>query len=408
MSDAKPVERESPSPEILSRRDFSKLLMLFTSMAVRQDPQAGVLEKLFAPQNPEQPKGVAGKILDFEKDAGDKELTFEQARQLVGLTCEFRRLTEDKKDSGKDLADRCYILRGADPVSALKQDYPGLSLTDKEEAIIIEKSSQVIGFTFNNKIFVALSAEKLRDQYKIVQYSNGQRDKGYFLDFRGSTHQVECQKARPSVIFRSTLMHEIEHDQMGDRSWIPLDNQLLEAYRRKRYTNFPEGEGWALQSIYTLNFKVLAMQSNQGESREILFDSLHEFMIDYLSTRRIARFGLPYTLIAGLPPALYANFAEMLSASKINFEDFRQLIKSSSLLDFYLKVAEGTGKGSLTEQQRLDFIMPFLPVWKIPEALYDPRNGKAQLKPFFPNLQELDYLYDPDSLLQPPKVKGCT
>lgn len=408
MSDAKPVERESPSPEILSRRDFSKLLMLFTSMAVRQDPQVGVLEKLFAPQNPEQQKGVVGKILDFEKDAGDKELTFEQARQLVGLTCEFRRLTEDKKDSGKDLADRCYILRGADPVSALKQDYPGLSLTDKEDAIIIEKSSQVIGFTFNNKIFVALSAEKLRDQYKIVQYSNGQRDKGYFLDFRGSTHQVECQKARPSVIFFSTLMHEIEHDQTGDRSWKILDNQLLEAYKRL-YENFPEGAGETLQSIYTLNFKILAIKTNQqGELKEDQFDDLHEFVNDYLSTRRISRFGLPHTLFAGLQPALYANFAEMLSASTINFEGLRQLVKSSALLDFYLKVAEGAGKGDFTEEQKLRFIMPFLPVWKFPEALYDPRNGKAQLKSSFPNLQELNFLYDQDNPTQSPKIKGCT
>lgn len=410
MIDDKPEQQEGQNE--VSRRWFSKFLAASGLLAIGEDPQIQALRKITSVLIPEQqPDSVVTKILEFEKQLGDRELTFEQAQSLVRLACEFRRLSEGKKDQGQDIANRVYIVRdkGNQSIIQLKKDYPNLNITDEEAQDIIDQSGRVGGWSRNGKIFTQLDTNKFKDQYSTVQFINGQPNNGYFLDFRGSTHQVECHQARPSVILFSQTMHEIEHDQMGDRSWPEVDKALLDAYLRQGYPNFP-ANGETLVEILTLNFKIkVVLKDAAGNFKTpIVYDSLHEFLIDYSSTRRIAGAGLPYTLFAGLSPALYANFAEVLSTSQINFNDLQQMLKSKNgLKEFYLKVAKGADQGNLTEQQMLDFIMPLLPVWQYPDSVYDPKNGRAVLKSFFPNLSEVDYLYSPEAP-QPNRIPGCS
>lgn len=350
-------------------------------------------------------------IRHFEKELGDRPLTFEQAKAYVPIVTDLFVKSVPTDLAVKEIKQSTFILQdkfdfeedqdGDHPVTfptgevlnsrtieQLLIDYPRINITYSVAQGILED-------VYEKKETLAFVSRPLPEVYKICSYDCGPVEPEYprqiflflnrintadayqlprfeeqtaLLQFDDFDHQVDCRMQQPAVGFRTTLLHELVHFDTD-----PIDQGIWYG-----------GQGVS-------GFSVMAMFSPNAYA-------LEEFVADYFPARISAFNDLPFRTGYSHEPHDFVNFQRILDQSGISDGELYRLHKSSGLLPFLDTVASGAKHPPFKSQKEF---------FRLSNDLFDMLTGEGTesfspnweaLQPYFPAVDANEYQYfDPSS-----------
>lgn len=341
--------------------------------------------------------------------AGNKPLTFEQARNLVPHIIRlFAASGSIQKPT--DLERKVFIVRADpkteyeylvnlpenDPRSSqvlqyptnkqLLEDYPYVNFGRRASFISHENTYSVLGAIENNQAFIFLGNTN--------QKSGGSGPSGITLARKTRFNKVDQDQqsqdeATPFDIFISTTLHELGHLEEGSEH-LPLDQEIIIANQQlcqKRGSdckNYSYGE----KDGFIITFK----SDDEKESWQTN-NMLEEEIREYLATKALLNHGL---FASGpLNRSIHvANYEKLISQVGISDQQLFQFNREAQVKEFMLKIARGASGVSFTDNQTaLNF------AFELFAEAYDSgrtsvNDGQDWEKVFKPHFPELDTNYD--------------
>jgi len=339
------------------------------------------------------------KIKRFIELKGDNPVEFEEAVELVPVISDFLVEIEKSPRIPKELADKVYILRSSDRSQFLK-DYPaaflpGVLPKETFDLLPIMSMHKNAWVDSEGNIFVNLSVSNY-----IPEEPEGKVSRG--LQYFGEGPVLECQKLRPVIKFISVVIHEMIHCEGGDL-WKPLDQELLESWKRVRFFS-PHLDEPAEKKNFIVRF-----------GAHDIYNEFNELSTDYRVAKICIEGGLPYFLRYPVPVDVY-NLGVVLKVAGISYEEFRDMYRTSNIVGFLEKFAKGACVEFSSREELLDFGVRRLYI----SADEKKRSAILSGKPvdtnisffgfgkFFPGIDEGKYQYDLRNTLPSDNVKsGC-
>lgn len=334
------------------------------------------------------------KIINFIEENGNRELTFEQARDIVpSITRLFS--NTGKRFTGEEMAKRLFVVESgiskADSkyvrrkgfnstypdanfnipfFKALQKDYPDMNPgSDIDGKVVVSiykllRYGDTIGFTEDDLVFVFLRA------------TNGVKRFANIVDLQfNNFSDRRCTEAAPSVMFISTALHELVH----------LNSPMIDAPVSQAIIDNAEvlDLGFTPSESAKWGFALYFASHDETEG----LNGLDEFVVQHIANKISVDNGMPIATIGINAPKDSANFQAILDQSGISMEDLEEYHRMSDLEGFLIKVAESAkGVEFNSKQEALSFgLKLFAPLIKDYYA-WETRFGK-----YFPGVDTQYY-----------------
>lgn len=308
-----------------------------------------------------------GRMKSFEKEVGNRLLTFEEARDYLPLLGDFfigelnglgvgTKLTpsaingksyiirqgfsspqEAKREYIKSLSPSDKDVLDSPPIKALMQDYPNLPMDAKYARYLIRRISEGVLGIQDEKMGIFLVLDQVNSPQ--IQYE------GFGNSARPCTNS-------PAVNLRSIYLHEVGHKD-SETMWQAVPEELKKAYANADNTTIPFKE--AIMTNFSMD---LLYKDKVGDSEMRFERGFHEFALDYFTSNLSVAIGLPYTLAyhTKYGPKDLANYKVLLGNAGITNVEAYKMYRQTELVDFLLKIAKGTkGTQFKDEQEMLNF-----------------------------------------------------
>lgn len=358
-------------------------------------------------------------INNFDNRIGNKPLSLEDAQVYLPsvarlyvdeaespLTPDFiiqntffvrRTLTPEEQAAGviEKIYDNPKVAQSISVVKQLREDYPKLDVTDELAKMVVHSvESGVYGLVRSRRIFIFLNYINQSRPYEEHPISG---EAIPFWQYKGWGSQVSCVRRVPVVVCRSTLLHEIGHLDGGSEADKPLEQEVVDAYKR-------------VDPFETLTLNNRQVTGKKGgfnirwldRDRDFTLgeNALDEIVTDYKMARISTSKDLNYET-AYIVPFELANLDAVLRQANIHSQIF-EIHRQSDIKSFLMAIGNEAKNIELpTEEDKLDFsVARFLQL-----RLNGPINRPViwtELAPYFEGMDLSLYQYvNPKRLMFP-------
>ena len=335
------------------------------------------------------------KIINFIGENGKRDLTFEQARDIVpAITSLFS--NTGKRFTGEEMAKKLFVVESgiskADSklakrkgfsldypdanfkmplFKALHEDYPDINPgSDIDGKVVISiykllRYADTVGFTQDDLVFVFLRA------------TNGVKRFANIIDLQfNDFSDKRCTEATPSVMFISTALHELVHLNSpiinAPVSQVMIDNS--------KFLDLGFTPSESVRNGFSLYFSSYDETEGSMDYQSAALNGLDEFVVQHIANKISADNGIPIATIGINAPKDSANFQAILDQAGISLEELTELHRSSDIDGFLVKVAEGAKEMVFnTREEKIAFgLKLFAPLinnyyaWETPFGKYFP------------------------------------
>lgn len=288
---------------------------------------------------------IADKIRAIEEENGKKEITFEQARQLVSLVTKLYQESTGSSIITEEINKMVFILHDVSPlriagdpdepplsdiemlshVKNLRIDYPDAKF---DENIIrrLARASRSSGFVEGGYVFLNFDQAN-GESVTVPAYPF--YPKNQYFDI---AVEINCAPLGPTSALRKILLHEYFHRDSYEQR-IPVDPDFKPV--------FASAKGWIppVIPVEQYGFGIIGrVESENGPIYPV--ELFEEIGADYIAAKVSVINGLGYDSSDYAEPRDLYNFRQMLSQAGIDDQTFLKLHREGQLKEFMIKIGK--------------------------------------------------------------------
>lgn len=292
---------------------------------------------------------ISDRIRAIEEQNGKREITFDEARQLVPLVTELYQESTGSSIITAEINKMVFILHDVSPlrfagnpdeaplsyikelshIKNLRTDYPGARF---DEGIIrrLARASKSLGFVTNDYVFLNLD-EANGESVAVPTFPFYPKDQYFNIAV-----ETDCAPLGPTSSLRKTLLHEYFHrDVYEERVAVDPDFKPV----------FAQAKGWILPVVPVEQYGFGIISRLQSESGTLIpgdepVPLYEEIGADYIAAKMSVVNGLGYQSSDYSNPKSLYNFGQMLNQSIIDDQTFLKLHREGQLKEFMIKIGK--------------------------------------------------------------------